>query len=41
MAEMEDVHRFVLNREENPIHVRYVSIEQMAYFKREDRTLRS
>ena len=38
---MQDVHGFVFNREENPIHVRSVAIEQVAHLKREDRALRS
>ena len=41
MTDMQDVHRFVFNREENPIHVRNVAVEQIPHFKREDRVLRS
>lgn len=41
VADMQDVHRLVLNREQNPIHVRFVAIEQMAHFKGKDRALRS
>jgi hypothetical protein len=35
MAYMQDVNRPLLNREENPIYVRGVAIEQLAYFERE------
>jgi hypothetical protein len=41
MADVQDVHSFVFNREENPIHVRCVAIEQMAHFEGEDGALRS
>jgi len=35
LQDMQDVYRFILNREENSIDVRCVAVEQMAHFKRE------
>src|SRR5581483_747585 len=36
VADMQNVHRLIFNGEENPIHVRSMTIEQMAHFKGED-----
>ena len=41
MADMQHVNSLVLDREENPIHVRLSAIEHMANLKRENCALRS
>lgn len=40
VADMQDVYGIVLNREQNPIHVGRVAVEQVAHFKGKDRALR-
>ena len=35
VSNVEDVHRFFLNREENSVYVGRVAIQQLAHFKRE------
>jgi len=35
VTDVQDIYGLTFNREENPIHVWCVAIEQMAYFKRE------
>ena len=41
VTDMQYVYRLVLDREENPIHVRLPAVEQLANLKWEDRVLRS
>jgi hypothetical protein len=41
VANMQDINRIVLNREQNPVHLAWVAVEQMAHFKRKDRALGS
>ena len=40
VTDVQDTYSLTFNREENPIHVRRVTIEQLAYFEGEGRVLR-
>lgn len=40
MTNMEDEYGVVLNCEQNPIHMRWVAVKEMAHFKWEDFALR-
>ena len=40
VADVQDVHRLVCNREKNPIDVRWAAVKEMPYLKRENRIFR-